>query len=247
MIPKILLTIPVYNEELILENSINKILSFLRGKFHNYSILIANNGSTDKTEEIARKIVKKHKVVKLLNIKEKGRGIALKMSWLRYPADIYSYMDVDLATDLAAYPKMIQQIAKGYDIVTGSRYLKGSIVDRSLYRTILSNGYNFLIRRMFKTSLTDMQCGFKACTKKIVTNIVGNVCDNAWFFDTELLILSERKGFKIKEIPIHWKADNNSKVRIVSTIKDYIINSINLSQTLTHEGCTSKSKLAKSN
>ncbi len=226
---KINITIPVFNEEKILNESIRKIFLFCQGNIQdNFKIVIANNGSVDNTENVAKKICKDNKEIEYLFIKKKGRGNAIKTSWLKINANIYSYMDIDLSTDLKAFPKMVNEIIKGYDIVVGSRFIKKSRVKRQLHRTVLSRVYNLFVQKLFHTKIKDMQCGFKVVNKKVVNNLLKRTRNDEWFFDTELLLLAEKEGYKIKEMPIEWSEHSDTKVKIIKTIINYIIGLIKL-------------------
>ncbi|MEM0231139.1 MAG: glycosyltransferase family 2 protein [Candidatus Woesearchaeota archaeon] len=235
---KVNITIPVYNEEQTLFLCISKLVTFLENNTrYNYEVIIADNASTDKTSEIARSLCRKHHRVKYVRLKEKGRGRALKKAWRLSKADILCYMDADLATDLSALPQLISAIKAGYDIAVGSRLIKGSKVKRSVLREILSRSYNFILRTFLGVKFKDAQCGFKAINRKVLQQIVPKIQDNNWFFDTELLFIAERMGFKIKEIPVLWVEEgtllrnidaNNkkqlrkSKVQLIKTIFNYL-------------------------
>src|SRR3989344_6350375 len=217
------IVVPVYNEEKILEKSISNLTDFLKKNFkHDWQIIIADNASIDKTLEIANNLSKKYKKVKVLHLDQKGRGRALRAAWTQSKADIVSYMDVDLSTDLTFFPLMVDSLLNGYDVATGSRLMKGAEIKRSLKREILSRGYNVLVRLILGVNYKDSQCGFKAVTREIVDKIVTEVKDNAWFFDSELLFRAHKKGYKIKEIPVKWIEDEDSRVRIVNTVTNYL-------------------------
>ena len=217
------IVVPVYNEEKILEKSISTLTDFLKKNFkHDWQIIIADNASIDKTLEIANNLSKKYKKVKVLHLDQKGRGRALRAAWTQSKADIVSYMDVDLSTDLTFFPLMIDSLLQGYDVATGSRLMKGAEIKRSLKREILSRGYNVLVRLILGVNYKDSQCGFKAVTREIVDKIVPEVKDNAWFFDSELLFRAHKRGYKIKEIPVKWIEDEDSRVKIVNTVTNYL-------------------------
>lgn len=218
---KILITLPVFNEEDVIEKNVEIIRNFLINNIvGNSQILIVDNGSVDSTLEKSKKLSEKYQNVNYIHIDEKGRGRALKKAWSEINADIFSYMDIDLSTDLDAFPELINAIDEGYDIAIGSRCIKNSHVNRSLIREIFSRGYNILLKLFFNVKFHDAQCGFKAINRKVVEEIIPIVKDNEWFFDTEMLIKAERKGFKIKEIPVYWKEDRirRSKLNIPKTI-----------------------------
>jgi hypothetical protein len=147
----------------------------------------------------------------------KGRGRALRKAWLESEADAVSYMDVDLSTELTAFPKLVEALDEGYQVAVGSRLMPGSKVKRSLKREITSRGYNILIKLLFGSGFSDAQCGFKVVKRDIAQELVPHIKDQAWFFDTELLLLAERKGYRIKDVPVAWVEDEDTRVKIVNT------------------------------
>jgi glycosyltransferase involved in cell wall biosynthesis len=212
--------IPVYNEQRVLERNITTLHAFLRAHLpYDWRIVIADNASTDRTLEIACALQRYLERVAVLHLDQKGRGRALRAAWLGSSADVVSYMDVDLSTDLAAYPPLIRAIAEeGFDVATGRRLGPGAtVVGRKLQREIASRGYNLLIKLAFHTRFTDAQCGFKALSRHAADALVPLIRNNEWFFDTELLILAEKKGYRIKQIPVHWVDDPDSRVKLIST------------------------------
>jgi len=213
--------VPVYNEERVLAQSIATLRQFLgQNLAQEWRIVIADNASTDKTWEIAQALSQEHADVVAIHLDEKGRGRALRKAWLESDADIVSYMDVDLSTDLRAFPQLIRAIEEGYDIAIGSRLAPGSSVKRCFKREFASRSYNLLIRAMFRTKFSDAQCGFKALSSKAARELVPLVQDQKWFFDTELLILAEKKGYRIKDIPVVWIEGPDSTVSIPRTAFD---------------------------
>jgi glycosyltransferase involved in cell wall biosynthesis len=220
----ITIVIPVYNEEKILEKSIIKVYNYCKKNVkYNWKIVIADNASNDKTREIGMKISKKLQAVQYFYLNKKGRGLALKKAWIKNISDINIYFDVDLATDLSAVSKAIQEIEKGADIVIGNRYDKKSKTVRLKFRLFLSKSYNYLVKFFFiKTKIFDFQCGFKAVKKEIVQKIITKVNDNEWFFDTELLLLAEKYKFKISQIPVIWKEMGDTKVSFFKDILKFI-------------------------
>ena len=213
--------IPVYNEERVLTQSINILRQFLENNLaYNWTIVIADNASTDKTWQAAQALSREYRDVVSLHLDEKGRGRALRRAWLDSTADIVSYMDVDLSTDLEAFPKLIQAIEEGYDIAIGSRLMPGSSIKRSFKRELTSRGYNLLIKAMFRSKFSDAQCGFKALSSKAAQELVPLIKDQKWFFDTELLILAEKKGYRTKDVPVAWIEDPDSRVSVSRTAFD---------------------------
>lgn len=211
--------IPVYNEEKDLPTSIETLHKFMTDNVsYDWRIVIADNASVDRTLEIAKALSERYPRVKYIHLDQKGRGRALRKSWLESDADIVSYMDVDLSTNLDAFPPLIAALSTGvYDVAIGSRLLPASRVTRQPKREIISRIYNLLIKLMFRNRFSDAQCGFKALTRRAVQALVPLVKDQAWFFDSELLLLAERKGFRIFEVPVEWVEDPDTRVKILST------------------------------
>ena len=189
------IVIPVFNEEQALPRSIVILADFLKANLRNpWQIVIADNASTDKTQAVSEMLCERYAGINYLHIPQKGRGRALRAAWLDSTADILSYMDVDLATDLTHFPQLVESLQEGYDVAIGSRLSKGSKVSRSVKREVVSRGYNLLIKSMFFTPFQDAQCGFKALTRQTAQAIVPHIKNNNWFFDTELLIIAAKRA-----------------------------------------------------
>lgn len=211
--------IPVLNEAHVLERSVATVRGFLGENLaYDWKIVIVDNGSTDGTYEVAQNLVHKFEDVKFVHLEEKGRGRALREAWQTSTSDVVLYTDVDLSTELAALPKLVKALVEeGYDIAIGSRLAKESMTKRSFKREITSQVYNRFVKCILFTKFTDAQCGFKAVTREVVKRVVPQIKDQGWFFDTELLVLGEKQGYKIKDIPVVWIEDDDSRVKIVPT------------------------------
>jgi glycosyltransferase involved in cell wall biosynthesis len=212
-------TIPVYNEETQLADSVAKLWRFLREHCRfEFEIIVANNASTDRTRQVAEGLCRAYPSVNFVDLREKGRGRAVKKVWNEASASVLSYMDVDLSADLAAFPPMIEALASGgFDLATGSRLLKPSLTNRGFKRELISRCYNLLVKLQFHTQFSDAQCGFKAITKRAATELLPLVEDNGWFMDTELLVIAEKLGYRIFDLPVRWTDDSDSRVKIWST------------------------------
>ncbi len=161
------IVIPVYNEEEAIRPCVRRLSGFLDEELpHDWRIVIANNGSTDGTLGLAREISADDPRVRVLDLERKGRGLALRRAWRESSADIVSYMDVDLSTNLRYFPLLVEGLRCGYDIAVGSRLMQASIVARRFKREVLSRGFNLLIRMLFRTRFSDAQCGFKALRRQ---------------------------------------------------------------------------------
>lgn len=218
--PRVDVVIPVYNEVKVLEkSSLTTLALFDQNPQYDWRLVIADNGSNDGTSELARELEARDPRMKALVLTVKGRGLALREAWLSSDADIVSYMDVDLSTDIAHLPELIAMVAeRGCDVAIGTRLAKGSKTDRQLKREITSRGYVALIRLTFpRLRISDAQCGFKALNRRAVEAVVPRIENRMWFFDTELLILAHKAKLKICELPVRWVEDKDTKVKIVST------------------------------
>jgi glycosyltransferase involved in cell wall biosynthesis len=216
--------VPVYNEELTLATNINTLVgamdNYLEGSWR---VLIANNGSTDRTLAVAEELASHNpQQVGVLHLNEKGRGRALRAAWLASDAAIVAYTDVDLSTNLRHLPQLLQPLIDGQrHVATGNRLMRESAVERQIKREVVSRVYNALVKIAFpRRRVTDMQCGFKALTREAVHHLVPMVEDQTWFFDTELFIRAEQLGYEIHQIPVEWIEDLDSRVRIVRTALD---------------------------
>ncbi len=214
------LVIPVYNEERVLARSVTAVLDWCKQHpEHEWRIVVANNASTDETLSIAHSLAKLHPgAVVAHDVPVKGRGIALRTAWLTSRAEICAYLDVDLATDLAHIPELIDPIAAGQvDVAFGTRLHPRSQTERGLQREVLSRGYVLILNAVLRLRVSDAQCGFKAISREALRAIVPLVRDSAWFFDTELLTIAQRNGYRLREVPVRWTDDPDSRVAIVST------------------------------
>lgn len=213
------IVLPVLNEAYILEESVRTLCMYMEDNLpYHYQIIIADNGSTDGTRRVAAMLTEHFPAVRVVCLPEKGRGRALKQAWLQSRADIVSYMDIDLSTNLDAFVPMITPLVTGdAAIAVGSRLMEESQTTRGLKRDIISRCYNRLIRWTMRTKFVDAQCGFKAMRRDVAQQLLPHVKDTAWFFDTELLVKAEYEGYTIHEEPVEWIEDTDSRVHIVKT------------------------------
>lgn len=221
-----LITIPVYNEEKILEKNILKLKKFLDLNFkYSYTIEIVDNASTDKTQSISKKL-SRLKNINYLRLSEKGKGLAIKQSWNKAKEySVLSFMDCDLATDLKQFPELIDSIiVDNYDLSIGSRYEKNSKTKRTVKRWIISRCYNLLLRVFLKIKVKDTQCGFKAIKKTKYDLIKNKLEDNKFFIDTEIIYYASKKKYKIKSVPVKWKESKTTTVNIFGSSVSFIKN-----------------------
>jgi len=218
-VPVLDVVVPVYNEQAALADSVRRLHRHLAEQFpFTFRITIADNASADATPAIAARLADEFDEVRVRRLEEKGRGRALHAVWEHSDAQVLAYMDVDLSTDLAALLPLVAPLISGHsDVAIGTRLSRGSRVVRGPKREIISRCYNLILRSTLAARFSDAQCGFKAIRADVARALLPHVEDTGWFFDTELLVLAERSGLRIHEVPVDWVDDADSRVDIVST------------------------------
>jgi len=219
---EISIVFPAYNEADKLERAVTETINYVKSVSRSFEIIIAEDGSTDGTDKLAEELSRKIENVRHLHSDVRlGRGRALNRAFSMARGRILIYMDVDLSTDLEFLKPLIDSIRKeGFDLATGSRMLPQSVAERSLHRKLLSKIYNFLVRALLKSPIRDHQCGFKAFRRESFLTLMPKVKANHWFWDTEVLVLASRMGFKIKEIPVVWRRRSGTKVSLRRDVLD---------------------------
>ena len=220
--PAVEIVIPVHNEQRVLAASVRELHRYLASEFtFAFQITIADNASTDATPEIAAALARDLAEVAVLQLEQKGRGGALRAAWSRSDADVVAYMDADLSTDLSALPALLAPLlqVRG-DITIGSRLAPGARVRRGLRREVISRAYNLLLHGLLGVGFSDAQCGFKAGRREAIDALLAGVEDDSWFFDTELLYLAQRRKLSIREVPVRWVEDQDSRVDVIATARE---------------------------
>lgn len=206
---------PAYNEAKMLRDTVEKTVQALEESAYSYEIIIAEDGSTDGTDKIALELSRQYPTVRHIHSDQRlGRGLALKNAFNSCGGEILAFMDVDLATDIKHLKTLIESIKEGYDIAIGSRMHPESKVERKLSRKISSKMYNFMVRTLLGSKIKDHQCGFKAFKREPLLRILEETKSTHWFWDTEILVRSSKKGYKIKEIPVEWRSGKETKVHL---------------------------------
>ncbi|WFE35383.1 glycosyltransferase [Micromonospora sp. WMMD975] len=211
--------VPVHNEEVDLGPCVRRLHAHLTAHFpYPFRITVADNASSDGTRAVAEALAGELPEVGVLHLAEKGRGRALRAAWSASPAPALAYLDVDLSTDLAALLPLVAPLLSGHsDLAIGTRLARASRVVRGAKREVISRGYNLLLRGALAARFSDAQCGFKAIRADVAAELLPLVQDTGWFFDTELLVLAQRAGLRIHEVPVDWVDDPDSRVDIVAT------------------------------
>jgi putative flippase GtrA len=213
------IVIPVRNEERDLGPSVRRLHAFLRDEFpFTARITIADNASDDGTWSCALDLEAELDGVRAVRLERPGRGGALRSVWSHSDAAIFAYMDVDLSTDLNALLPLLAPLLSGHsDVAIGTRLARGARVIRGPRREVISRCYNALLHATLGTGFSDAQCGFKAIRADAARVLLPLTQDTAWFFDTELLVLAERAGLRIAEVPVDWIDDTDSRVKLLAT------------------------------
>ncbi len=213
------IVIPVHNEEHDVGGCVRRLHEYVC-TYVPYStrITVADNASSDHTLAVAHGLADELPDVDVIHVDVKGRGAALHAAWLKSPADVVAYTDVDLSTELSALMPLVASVISGHsDLAIGSRLVPSSRVVRSVKREFVSRSYNLLLHGVLGARFSDAQCGFKAVRADVARELLPLVADTGWFFDTELLVIAERVGLRIHEVPVDWVDDPGSRVDIAAT------------------------------
>ncbi len=218
---RVVVTLPVYKDSPFLEKATEALEAATLPMTNDFTLLIAEDGSN--SSEIVDRLKKKYQnIVYFQSDRRLGRGRALREAWKIVQGDVYVYIDVDLATDLTeldAYKNLVEG-QKEFDLVTGSRYMPTSTTTRPRLRRAASIAYNSFVRILFQTGVHDHQCGFKSFSRKLVELLSIKARSDTWFWDTEVIVLARKSGFRIKEVPVHWTEKKGSKTPIKRLVKD---------------------------
>lgn len=228
---QLIVTLPVYRDTKFLEETSQIIEALTPTLVDDFTLLIAEDGSN--SSEIVADLRKKYRnLLYFQNDRRLGRGKALRDAWKEVRGGVYAYVDVDLATDLtklAAYENLIKQQGD-FDLVTGSRYIHGSITSRPWLRKAVSLAYNWWVRTVFQTGVHDHQCGFKSFSRELVERLTVEAKSDSWFWDTEVIVLAKKLGFRVKEIPVYWTEKKGRRTSIIRLLKDVWLHGTGLLQ-----------------
>ncbi|MEM2144354.1 MAG: glycosyltransferase [Candidatus Jordarchaeaceae archaeon] len=217
-LPRISIILPVHNEAKVIEKNLVQIVDYVEKFFESYQIIVAEDGSNDATEPIAKRLAEINpRIIHIHSDTRLGKGRALKRAFKITNEKIVTFMDIDLASSLEQLPLLARMIEEGFTLALGSRSIKGSEVRRPPIRKMASKIYNLLVRLLFRDGIHDHQCGFKAFNRDLILPLLDEIKDNGFFFDTELIIRAKRRGHSIVEVPVEWEEPEGreSKFRLV--------------------------------
>lgn len=237
---KINIVFPVLNEERRLEKGIRRTESFLRRhKEIDAVVTIADNGSTDRTLDIIRKLADEYDNIRYISLSERGFGLAFREAVKQNDCELIGYVDVDLSTDI----KYLKAVLDGFDrhseldVIKGNRLSKKSQVNgRKASRNITSVGLDMLIKLVFGVHVSDTMEGFQFFRKDCIDKLIAvSGQDNGWFYCAELLIRGEKMGYRIAEFPVVWNDDYDTKVDVIRLIINYLERIFSLKTALIRE------------
>jgi glycosyltransferase involved in cell wall biosynthesis len=224
---KITFVIPTHNEEMVIEKNLQTVLDFFTQTMagDDWRIVVADNGSSDRTVDLAQKAAAAERRLIVWHTDRVGRGQALRQAWQKWPGEVCAYMDADLATDLNHVPELIRALQTA-EAAIGSRLASGAETSRSFLRELSSRIYNRLTQKIIGLKISDAQCGFKAFSFPLLEKLLPLTKDDRWFFDTELLALAQHYGYRLIEMPVKWREQpdkrRKSTVKIFATSLDYL-------------------------
>lgn len=219
------IAIPIYNEEKVLAESIHRLRAYLHTHFpYPFLVTIADNGSTDRSWEIATRLAAELPDVQAIRVPIKGRGGGIRYAWSQSRAAVVAYLDVDLSIDLDAFVPLVASVMSGHsELAIGTRYARTSYVDRTATRAFFSRSLNYLLRLGMGARFSDAMCGFKAARREVIQDLLPHVRDNRWFFDPEMLLQAQRRGLRIHEVPVVCIDDPDSSVQVVRDARDDLV------------------------
>ncbi len=203
--------LPAYNEATQIEQCILEVEAAVRGLSSSYEIIVSEDGSTDGTDEIVSKMAQVNPNLRLLHYSERlGKGKAIKNAVNNSRGEIIAFMDVDLATDLACLPRLLDTVKQKGGMAIGSRHISGSRVQRHTKRTLFSLTYNTMVRLLFLDGVRDHQCGFKTMKTNVAKAVLNISKSDGYFFDTEMIVRCKQLGYPVTEVPVNWMEHNQS-------------------------------------
>jgi len=212
--------LPAYDEEDTIEHTVETTLDTLASFCDSFEVIVAEDGCSDRTPEIADRLAREDSRVRHVHSDERlGRGGALERAFEATRGDTLVYYDTDLATEMDHLEELVESVrTEGYDVATGSRRMPGARQPRETERGVASDGYNTLVRLVLRSSLRDHQCGFKAFDREALFALRPDVRDEHWFWDTELLVKAQRRGYRVKEFPVEWEPKDDTTVDLVRDV-----------------------------
>jgi len=205
--------IPIYKDEKRLKNNLPKIRKYLENNFKKFEIIIALDPPTGNTEKTAKSIFKDVKILK--NKKRMGKGYSTRGGMLKAVYDPVLFIDIDLSTPIEEI-EMLLPYLKDYHVIIGSRNMQESkIKERQPFlRSTLGNIYPYLIRLLVIKDIRDTQCGFKLFRKDILKPVFSLQRTKGFAFDSEILLITKKRGYKIKEVPVEWSNSKDSRLNV---------------------------------
>ena len=210
------IVIPAYNEEARLPQTLSRISDFLGKHAYAAEVLVVENGSTDRTADIVRDFSKDHPRFRLISIKERGKGVAVKTGMLAAEGEYRFICDADLSMPIEEVTKFLPPVLTGYDVAIASREAPGAHrFDEPPYRHLMGRVFNFIVRALAVPGFADTQCGFKCFTASAAEQVFPKQTMSGWGFDVEVLFIALHQGLRVVEVPVDWYYKENSRVNPV--------------------------------
>lgn len=214
--PFLSIVIPAYNEELRLPYTLEQIFLFMKEQSYTAEVLVIENGSTDRTYQIATGFAKRHPNLRVLQEKQRGKGNAVRLGMLESRGEYRFMCDADLSMPIAELKNFLPPVLNEADIAIASREVPGAVRYNEPYlRHLTGRIFNYLIRLLVLPDLQDTQCGFKCFRAQVAEDVFRYQTLTGWSFDVEILYIARQKGYHIREVPIHWYFNADTKVKVV--------------------------------
>ncbi len=215
-IPLLSVIIPAHNEERRLPASLEQVFAFLDTQEYEAEVLVIENGSTDRTLEVAQAFAGQHPNLRVIHEPARGKGLAIRRGMLEAQGQYRFMCDADLSMPIEEVGKFLPPQLSGFDIAIGSREVRGAVrYDEPSYRHLGGRLINLVIRMLILPRLEDTQCGFKCFRAEVAEDVFRRQRMDGWSFDIEVLYLAEQAGYRIVEVPIDWYYRPESKVSAV--------------------------------
>jgi dolichyl-phosphate beta-glucosyltransferase len=213
--PFLSIIIPAYNEESRLPSTFDRVFGFLGSQSYTYEVLLVENGSSDRTLEIALEYTKNHTELRVLQCKERGKGLAVRYGMLEAKGNYRFMCDADFSMPVEEINRFLPPALQDYDICIASREAKGAVrYNEPFHRHFIGRGFNLMIRVLALPGLQDTQCGFKCFRSDAALDLFSRQTLPGWSFDVEVLFIARKSGYRVVELPIPWYFNSESKIRV---------------------------------
>ncbi len=216
--PRLSVVVPIYNEARRMRRTLPLLADYFRGQKYSVEFVVVDDGSTDDSAQLSRELLGSGEDVRVLEESpNRGKGHALKVGMLAARGEVVLFTDADLSTPPDEIAKFWHWFDEGYDVVIGSRKMKGAVLERHqpLWRESMGKVFTWLTNRIATRGISDITCGFKCFTHAAAQELFSRSIIDDWSFDAEVLFVAQKHGLRIKEVPVHWHDERGTKVRVI--------------------------------